>query len=156
LKGHSVNQEFRNCETHRAAFLPRLNHSFFGLDALTPLGLDAREELAVSLNNLAVLYHAQASYREAEPLFLRALPLLNPETGWIWNNVAEFYAAEGKYGEAETAGRRPLEIHEKMAGPQSPGAVMALRTLAFVCMNLQRLDESLVLLERAREIREKT
>jgi hypothetical protein len=48
---------------------------------LTPLGLDAREELAVSLNNLVVLYHAQASYREAEPLFLRALPLLNPETG---------------------------------------------------------------------------
>ena len=39
-------------------------------------------ETATDLNNLALLYHAQGRYAEAEPLYRRALAIV--EQRWAW------------------------------------------------------------------------
>ncbi len=52
--------------------------------------------MATSLNNLAVLYHAQGKYAQAEPLYGRALLVLTRAVGPDHPNVATFlgnYAA---------------------------------------------------------------
>ncbi len=59
--------------------------------------------MATSLNNLAALYHAQGRYAEAEPLYNRALAILekalgpgHPLVATSLNNLAELYKAQGR------------------------------------------------------------
>ena len=66
--------------------------------------------LAATLNTLAVLYHAQGKYAQAEPLYQRVLKLLkqtigpdHPTLATTLNNLAVVYEAQGKYGEAAPA-----------------------------------------------------
>ena len=61
-----------------------------------------------SLNSLALLYHAQGKYAEAEPLFRRALPILekalgpqHPLVAGSLDDLALAHKEQGKYGEAE-------------------------------------------------------
>ena len=58
--------------------------------------------MATSLNNLAVLYHAQGKYAEAEPLYRRALGIRekalgpeHPDVATSLNNLAELYRPRG-------------------------------------------------------------
>ena len=83
--------------------------------------------LATSLNNLAVLYRAQAKYAEAEPLYQRALAIQekvlgpeHPDVANSLNNLAFLYGAQGKYAEAEPLYQRSLAIWEKALGPEHP------------------------------------
>jgi len=69
--------------------------------------------VAQSLNNLALLYHAQGKYAEAESLYKRSLAIrekvLEPEHAHVaasLNNLAELYHAQGKYAEAEPLYKR--------------------------------------------------
>src|SRR3990172_10615101 len=77
--------------------------------------------LTSTLNNLAVLYHTQGKYSEAEPLYRRALAILeetlgatHPSVGQGLNNLAEMLRAQGKHAEAERLHRRALAILEKV------------------------------------------
>ena len=47
-------------------------------------------DVAMSLNNLASLYHAQGQYAQAEPLYKRALAILEKALGPDHPNVAKF------------------------------------------------------------------
>ena len=59
-----------------------------------PRGLGPEHpDVAQSLNNLAVLYHTQSKYAEAEPLYERSLAIKEKALG--------LYQAQGKYAEAE-------------------------------------------------------
>ena len=65
-------------------------------------------DVAQSLNNLALLYMAQGRYAEAEPLYKRALAILqkalgpeHPANATSLNNLALLYHAQGRYSEAE-------------------------------------------------------
>src|SRR4030088_1016441 len=100
------------------------------------------------MNNLAPFYRALGRYREAEPLYAAALPLLEPETGGIWNNLAELYRSEVKYDKAESAARTSLTLAEAADGPDSASVASSLHTLAAVCEALKRYDEALGLLDR--------
>ncbi len=71
--------------------------------------------VANTLNNLASIYKSRGNYRQAEPLYLRALAIdekvLGPEHPDMADklaNLAELYRTHGKYAEAERSinGRR--------------------------------------------------
>jgi tetratricopeptide (TPR) repeat protein len=84
-------------------------------------------DVASILNNLAELYRVQGKYAEAEPLYQRALAILeealgphHPHLATSLNNLALLYRAGGKYGEAEPLYRRALAIRQKSAGAATP------------------------------------
>lgn len=59
--------------------------------------------VATSLNSLAVLYHAQGQYADAEPLYKRSLAIKekalgpdNPFLAPLLGNLAELYRAQGQ------------------------------------------------------------
>ncbi len=92
---------------------------------------------AASLSNLAGLYHDQGRYAEAEPLYKRALAIVekalgpdHPQVATSLNNLAELYRAQGKYGEAEPLYKRSLAIMEKALGPEHPYVGKALANYA--------------------------
>jgi tetratricopeptide (TPR) repeat protein len=73
--------------------------------------------LATSLNNLALLYKIQAKYAEAEPIYQRALGIVekalgpgHPSLASILNNIADLDRSLGKYAEAEALYQRALVI----------------------------------------------
>ncbi len=79
--------------------------------------------LATSLDRLATLYQAKGSYTEAEPLFQRALAIVekalgpdHPSVATSLNNLGLVYHAQGKYAEAEQLFQRSLAISEKALG----------------------------------------
>ncbi|MFO0877697.1 MAG: tetratricopeptide repeat protein [Gemmataceae bacterium] len=81
--------------------------------------------LATSLNNLALLYHARAEYSKAEPLYRRALemaelypashyPTGHPNLATSLINLADLYRVQAEYSKAEPLYRRALEMREKL------------------------------------------
>ena len=79
------------------------------------------EHLAVagSLNNLALLYHNQGQYAQAEPLYKQALAIRERATGpehpavaTNLNNLAVLYHNQGQYAQAEPLYKRALAIRE--------------------------------------------
>ena len=90
------------------------------------LGKD-HPDIAISLNNLAVLYQDQGNYAEAEPLFQRSLAIRekalgedHPDIAINLNNLAVLYQDQGNYAEAEPLYQRSLAIFEKALGKDHP------------------------------------
>src|SRR5688572_3312566 len=61
------------------------------------------EKAAITISNLATLYRQRGRHRDAEPLFRRALAILDETAGpasvskmTTLNNAAEFYRSQGK------------------------------------------------------------
>jgi tetratricopeptide (TPR) repeat protein len=76
---------------------------------------------------LAMLYHNQGRYAEAEPLYQRALHIyeqaLGPEdlnTALTLHILAVLYRDQGKYAEAEPLYQRALHIRDQVLGPEHP------------------------------------
>ena len=97
--------------------------------------MDSR--LAVSLNNLAGLYHGQGNFEKAEPLYQRALKItehaVGPEHPSLvpqLNNLAKLYRDQEKFPQAEPPYRRVVQITERELGPKHPEVVTALNNLA--------------------------
>ena len=94
-------------------------------------------DVALGLNNLALLYYGQGRYAEAEPLYKRALEILekvlgpdHPDVARGLNNLALLYDSQGRYAEAEPLYRRALGIKEKAFGPDHPDVAASLHNLA--------------------------
>ncbi|NJN57128.1 MAG: tetratricopeptide repeat protein [Leptolyngbyaceae cyanobacterium SL_5_9] len=73
--------------------------------------------VALSLNNLALLYQSQGRYGEAEPLYVRSLSILqnqlpadHPLTARVVSNLAHLYDLQGRYPEAESLYLQALPI----------------------------------------------
>src|SRR5436309_1864820 len=92
-------------------------------------------DTAQSLMNLGSLYRAQGKYKQAEPLFKRALTIyeqvLGPEhrdTAACLHNLAMLYFLQGAsrghdnslYKQAEPLMKRSLAIYEQVLGPEHP------------------------------------
>ncbi|MCP4112831.1 MAG: DUF2225 domain-containing protein [Desulfobacteraceae bacterium] len=97
------------------------------------------EDVAATLNNLALLYRAQGKYEEAEPLYKRALAISekvlgpeHPDVATTLNNLALLYESQGKYEEAEPLYKRALAIFEKALGPNHPNTVTVRNNLSFI------------------------
>ena len=103
-------------------------------------GPDVRET-ATALNNLALTYQSLARYKEAEPLYRRAIEIDekvlgkdHPDVATDYNNLAQLLRTQGKYDEAEPLFRRAIEIFQAKLGSDHPNTV-------HVRKNYDRLQE---------------
>ncbi len=116
--------------------------------------------LALSLNNLAVVYRSQGRYAEAEPLHERALAIReealgpdHPDVATSLNNLAELYRGQGRYAEAEPLYGKALEIYEAVLGPDHTLVAATLANHAALLREMGRDAEADELDARAESIR---
>jgi len=133
--------------------------------------LDIREKtqgsdhpnVAVALNNLAILYRKLRQYAAAEPLYKRALAIQErasgPDSAKIavpLNNLANVYKDQGRYADAEPLYKRALTIWEKTLGPEHSNALVAANNLADVYRYQHRYADAEPLYKRVLAVRERT
>ena len=109
----------------------------------------APEYSSYGLVNLAELYRAQDKYAEVEPLYERALAILekalgsdHPVVANALFDLAVLYDEQGKYEEAEPLYRRALDVHEKALGPDHPDVALVLYGLARLINRQRRFEEA--------------
>ncbi|MEO8605194.1 MAG: tetratricopeptide repeat protein [bacterium] len=119
-------------------------------------------EFARALSDLADLYRTQARYEEAEPLFRRAIALLERRGDGAramlarpLNSLALVYRAQGLYERAEPLCRQALTILEALNGPEHPSTAAALGNLLTVYLAQGRYGEADPLFRRAVAIKER-
>jgi tetratricopeptide (TPR) repeat protein len=117
--------------------------------------------VALSLNNLALLYDDQGRYAAAEPLHQRALALRerglgpeHPDVAQSLNNLAALYQAQGRYETAEPLYERALAVYEWALGPEHPNVAQSLNNLAELYRTQGRYGAAEPLLQRALALRE--
>lgn len=115
---------------------------------------------ACKLNKLARLHYLQGECLIAEPLYKRAISLLEfwrmmgePELMVCLNNLAMLYASQHKYAQAEPLYKRSLKIAEKVHGPNHHNVANILYNLAALCRATNRVAEARKLDERVKRIR---
>ena len=91
---------------------------------------------AVTLNELAVLYHARGRLSEAEPLYRRALAIWEKlpermELATLLSNLARLCLDQEKYDEVVALSKRALGISQSIA-PNHPEVANSLNNLADV------------------------
>jgi tetratricopeptide (TPR) repeat protein len=127
------------------------NAEMFYLAALEDVENAGPEDprLATTLNTLAVLYHAQRKYTQAESLYQRVLRLLeqtigpeHPTLATTLNNLAVVYEAQGEYGRAELLYQRALTLLERTLGPEHLNLAAALENYADLLRKMQRVAEA--------------
>jgi tetratricopeptide (TPR) repeat protein len=127
------------------------NAEMFYLAALEDLQNAGPEDprLAATLNTLAVLYHAQKKYAQAEPLYQQVLKLLeqtigpdHPTLATTLNNLAVVYEAQDKYAEAAPLYQRAMALIERTLGPDHPNLAFALDNYADLLRKIQREAEA--------------
>ena len=98
-------------------------------NSLQQRGAQSRAEIdqVINLSNQAEDHLKQRRYAEAEPLYKRALDIIEKAVGPnhpacipMLNKLATLYREQGKYAEAEPLYRRALEIREKALGKDHP------------------------------------
>ena len=89
------------------------------------------------LNRTGQYLNARGRYREAEPLYQRALLVAeqvqgasHPDTAISLNNLAGLYWDQGRYAEAEPLLKRALDISEQELGASHPDTASSLNALA--------------------------
>lgn len=133
-------------------------------DKLIHLGFKSKNEaksqdVAGSLNNLAVLYYKQREYDKAEPLLQRALTIKeaalgpdDPSVATTIQNLGLFYKAQHQYTKAEPLYQRAFAIREKALGPDHPDVAMSLTNLAGLYDKQHQSAKAEPLIRRALEI----
>lgn len=93
--------------------------------------------LALSLNNLAAIYHEEGKYTMAEPLYKRALDIRmkiqgpqNADIALNHHNLAVLYSARRMYPVAEKHYKQALEMKEQIFGVDSPELLNTLQYYA--------------------------
>jgi tetratricopeptide (TPR) repeat protein len=150
------NQAYENGRVAQAEihFLEALKQAeSFGQD-------DAR--LALSLNNLAAVYHTQGKYTMAEPLYNRSLDIKkrlhgeeHPEVALNVHNLAVLYSARRMYPVAEKHYKQAIELKSKIFGEYSPELLSTLKYYAQLLKVLNRPVEMHLLEARMKDIQEK-
>jgi CHAT domain-containing protein/Tfp pilus assembly protein PilF len=119
-------------------------------------------DFAGALNNLAQLYAEQGRDGETEPLYKRALAILEKTAGLDsvamapeLNNLAALYQRQERYAEAEPLFKRALSLREKAFGSAHPDVGQSLNNLATLYEKQERHADSEPLFRRALAIYEK-
>ncbi|MCJ8280980.1 MAG: CHAT domain-containing protein, partial [Rivularia sp. ALOHA_DT_140] len=96
-------------------------------------------DVAISLNNLAILYESQGNYKKAEPLYLRSLAIKekvlgkeHPQVATILNNLALLYNSQENYAKAESLYLRSLAIKKNTLGKEHPEVATSLNNLGLL------------------------
>ena len=133
-KSHQLQQRLRNGEE----LLAQLNAQIFQLyqqgqfNQAVTLAEQALElaqyvyqcdhpDIALSLNNLALLYKSQGKLSQAEPLYQQALAMLqrlfesdHPDVALSLNNLALLYESQGKLSQAEPLYQQALAMRQRL------------------------------------------
>lgn len=137
------------------------NAEMFYLAALEDVENAGPEDprLAATLHTLAVLYHAQRKYAQAESFYNRVLKLLeqtigpeHPTLATTLNNLAVVYEAQEQYEAAEPLYQRALALIERTLGPEHPNLAAALENYADLLRKMQRHEAAEPLESRAKAI----
>ena len=117
---------------------------------------------ALLLHQAAWYLDQRAQYKEAQPLYMRALDIRekvlgpdDPDTARSLNNLASVYEHQGHYKQAEPLYKRALNINEKALGPNHPDTATSLNNLAAIYDSQGEYREAEPLYKRALAIREK-
>lgn len=128
------------------------------LDEVTSAGSDD-PRVAPTLNALAVLYHTQGKYAQAETFYQRVLKLLEhtlgadqPALATTMNNLAVVRESQGKLDDAEPLYQRALSLLERIFGPEHPNLAATLDNYADLLRKMQREVEAEALATRAQAI----
>ena len=120
------------------------------------------KNLAGAMNNLAQLYGDVGRDAEAEPLYMRALAIIEKTVGVDsveiapeLNNLAALYQRQLRYAEAEPLFKRALALSEKQLPANHPDIGRALNNLATCYEKQDRHAESEELTRRALALYEK-
>lgn len=123
---------------------------------------DNGRELAAALNNLGQVHAGQGRDDLAEPLYKRAVALMEKalglDTGLIapeLNNLAALYQRQGRFAEAEPLFKRALAVSEKSLSREHPDVGRALNNLATLYVKQERFAEAAPLFRRALAIYQK-
>ena len=116
----------------------------------------AANSQVTSVHKLAVCYHTQKNYEQAERLYLKALTAIRnsigqtaPEYGQVLNNLARLSHTRGRYEEAEPLYKQSLAVVEQHYGEYNPKVARRLANLAELYFTMDRNDESIVHYQRA-------
>ncbi|KQT25175.1 MULTISPECIES: CHAT domain-containing tetratricopeptide repeat protein [Bradyrhizobium] len=113
-------------------------------------------ELSAALNNLGQVYAGQGRDDLAEPVYKRAIALMEKslglDTGLIapeLNNLAALYQRQGRFTEAEPLFKRALAVSEKSLSREHPDIGRALNNLATLHVKQERFADAEPLFQRA-------
>lgn len=119
-------------------------------------------ELSAALNNLGQVHAGQGRDDLAEPVYKRAIALMEKslglDTGLIapeLNNLAALYQRQGRFAEAEPLFKRALAVSEKSLSREHPDVGRALNNLATLYVKQERFAEAEPLFRRALAIYQK-
>ncbi|MFT4121017.1 CHAT domain-containing tetratricopeptide repeat protein [Bradyrhizobium sp.] len=119
-------------------------------------------DLAAALNNLGQIQSDQGHDDQAEPLYKRALALMEKGTGLdsveiapVLNNLAALDQRQGRFAEAEPLFRRALAVREKALSRDHPDVGQSLNNLATLDVKQERYAEAEPLFQRALAIYQK-
>lgn len=119
--------------------------------------------LALSLNNLAAIYHAEGKYTMAEPIYLRALDIklrlhgeIHPDIALNHHNLAVLYSARRMYPVAEKHYKIAIEMKETLYGKDSAELLGTLGYCAQLMKVQNRLVDKQLIESRMKEIAKNT
>jgi CHAT domain-containing protein/tetratricopeptide (TPR) repeat protein len=119
-------------------------------------------DLAAALNNLAQIHADQGRDDQAEPLYTRAIALMEKGTGQgsveiapLLNNLAALYQRQSRFTEAEPLFKRALAVREQALSREHPDVGQSLNNLATYYVKQQRHAEAEPLFRRALSIYQK-
>lgn len=123
---------------------------------------DNGRELAAALNNLGQVHAGQGRDDLAEPLYKRAIALMEESLGLDTpllsaelTNLAALYQRQGRFTEAEPLFKRALAVSEKGLSREHPDVGRALNNLATLYVKQERQAEAEPLFQRALAIYQK-
>ena len=119
-------------------------------------------DLAGALNNLAQIYGGMGQDAVAEPIYKRALAIMQQAAGLDsadmapeLTNLAALYQRQARYAEAEPLFKRALALRERSRPPRHPDVGQSLNNLATLYERQDRHSESEPLFRRALAIYQK-
>ncbi len=125
------------------------------------LGQD-HPDIAISLNDLALLYSSQGRYSEAEPLYRQALEMNqrllgdeHPDVATSLNNLGFLYSSQGRYSEAEPLYRQALQMRKRLLRDEHPDVAQSLNNLALLYSGQGRYSEAEPLYRQALEMNQR-
>ena len=132
----------------------RIDEANYGID---------HSDVAIDLNNLAMLLQATNRPAEAEPLMRRSLQIDkasfgqdHPRVAIDLNNLACLLQDIDRLAEAEPMMRRALQIDETSYGKDHPNVAIRLNNLAGLLQATDRLSEAEPLMRRSLQIDEES